>query len=72
MNEYSYSGPVTEYGRCICNSWHGSTRAVSEKKARSNLAYQFKVRNNRLAAAQIGLPGKIILVEEGIYGRDQT
>ena len=39
-----------------------STRAVSEKKARSNLTYQFKKKNNRLPGTKIILPGKISLV----------
>lgn len=42
MNQYVYSGPVMEFDRCIMNNFKASTYAVSEQKARSNLAYQFK------------------------------
>lgn len=42
MNQYMYDGPVMNFGTCISDRWHGTTYAVSEKKARSNLAYQFK------------------------------
>lgn len=42
MNQYAYNGPVMEFGRCIADNWAGSTYATSEKKAKSNLAYQFK------------------------------
>ena len=42
MNIYSYDGPVMEFDNCVANRWIASTRAVSEKKARSNLTYQFK------------------------------
>nr|DAH20435.1 MAG TPA: hypothetical protein [Bacteriophage sp.] len=38
----------------------GSTYAPSERKARSNLAYQFKRDNNRLPNTKISLPGKIV------------
>ena len=59
MNQYSYSGPVMEFDRCVSDNWKGSTYAVSEKKAKSNLAYQFKKQNNRIAATRISLPGKL-------------
>ena len=48
MNLYLYDGPVMEFDNCVANRWTASTRAVSEKKARSNLTYQFKKKNNRL------------------------
>ena len=64
MNKYSYQGPVMEFGTCITDRWSGSTYAISENKARSNLAYQFKKKYNRVANTKISLPGKIILVEE--------
>lgn len=35
MNMYSYDGPVMEFDNCVANRWIASTRAVSEKKARS-------------------------------------
>ena len=42
MNLYLYDGPVMEFDNCVANRWTASTRAVSEKKARSNLTYQLK------------------------------
>lgn len=42
MQLYFYDGPVLEFEKIIANHWSASTRAESEKKARSNLAYQFK------------------------------
>ena len=53
MNQYAYNGPVMEFGKCIANNWEGSTYAASEKKAKSNLAYQFKKNNNRMPASKI-------------------
>lgn len=64
MNQYTYDGPVMEFGTCIVNRWKGSTYAVSEKKARNNLTYQFKKRNNRVPGAKITLPGKIMVESE--------
>lgn len=63
MNKYSYDGPVMEFDRCIANRWKASTYAVSEKKARSNLTYQYKKRNNKLPNTKITLPGQIILIK---------
>lgn len=60
---YHYKGPVLEFGRCIENNWTGSTKAPSEKKARSNLAYQYKTCTGRIPASKIDLPG-VIVVED--------
>lgn len=56
---YTYSGPVEEYGRCIANHWTATTYAVSEKKARSNLTYQFKKKFGKSPGSKITLPGEI-------------
>lgn len=63
MNKYTYSGPVVEFNTCIANRWTSSTYAVSEKKARVNLEYQFKKQNNRCPRSAISLPGVITLVD---------
>lgn len=62
MTQFSYDGPVMEFDRCISDRWKGTTYAVSEKKARSNLEYQFKKKNNRIASARISLPGKLMRI----------
>lgn len=56
---YIYEGPVCEFGRCVQNVWVGKTVAVSEKKAKSNLAYQWKMKNNRTENSKVELPGEI-------------
>lgn len=61
MNKYLYDGPVMEFETCIQHRWQATTYAVSEKKARSNLAFQYKRNTNRTANTKINLPGKIIL-----------
>lgn len=62
MNKYSYNGPVMEFDRCVSNNWSGTTFAVSESKARSNLTYRYKKTHNKIPATRITLPGKIQLV----------
>ena len=64
MNRYEYDGPVLEFDRCVSERWIASTYAVSEKKARSNLTFQFKKKYNRVSSAKIVLPGKIVISEE--------
>lgn len=61
MNRYSYCGPVKEFDSLIMNKFEAETVASSEKKARSNFAYQFKKKYNRSANAKISLPGKITI-----------
>lgn len=44
MNLYLYDGPVTSFGTIVTNRWKGSTYAMSDRKARSNLTFQYKNR----------------------------
>lgn len=68
MKLYSYDGPVLEFDRIIANHWKASTRAESEKKARCNLAYQFKQQYGRVPRSKISVPGRLIIVE----GEDES
>lgn len=63
MNKYYYNGPVMEFNRIIDEHWKSSTVAESEKKARSNLAYQFKMETGRVARSSITIPGKLITIK---------
>lgn len=63
MNKYIYDGPVKEFDRIVTEHWKASTYAVSEKKARSNLAFQYKRENGLLPRTMISLPGKIVIAE---------
>jgi len=65
MNLYYYNGPVLEFERIIADRWSASTRAPTEKKARSNLAYQFKMETGRMPRSKITIPGKLKIVEGG-------
>ena len=64
MNLYSYSGPVTMFNRCVSSTWKGETYASSERKAKSNLIFQYKKQNGLTPASRINLPGKVILQEQ--------
>lgn len=59
MPKYYYNGPVMEFDTCIADHWKGETFAPSESKARSNLAYQFKINSHRLPSSKITLPGAL-------------
>lgn len=61
MHLYSYDGPVLEFDKIVANKWQSQTRAVSESKARTNLAYQFKKETGRVPRSKIALPGKVVL-----------
>lgn len=64
MALYSYDGPVLEFDKIVANHWKAETYAVSEAKARSNLAFQFKRDTGRVPRSKITLPGKIVV--EGV------
>ena len=61
MNEYKYEGPVMIFGKCVTSIWKASTMAISEKEARSNLAYQYKKVNNLVPSSKVEPPGTLIL-----------
>ena len=63
MKLYHYNGPVLEFDKIVANHWSASTRAESEKKARSNLAYRFKMENGKMPRSMITIPGKLNIVE---------
>lgn len=62
-HKYTYDGPVMEFDRLVTDRWKGETQAPSISKAKSNLAYQFKKKFNRVSSTKITLPGRIIEVE---------
>lgn len=39
---FTYSGPVTSFGKVICENFTAQTEATSPEKAKSNIAAQFK------------------------------
>jgi len=60
VNHYIYDGPVMAFGKCIDNNLKADTYAVSEKKAKSNIAYQYKKEHGKMPATKIILPGALI------------
>lgn len=61
MKEYRYDGPVMRFDNCVQSRWKASTYAISEAKAKSNLAYRYKKENGLMPNTKITLPGKLIL-----------
>lgn len=60
---YVYHGPIFIFDRCINTYWRGATRAVSEKKAISNLTYQWKKTYGYAPNTKVSLPGQITRIE---------
>lgn len=63
MDRYYYEGPVVRFDKCICNKYMAETVAKSPSKAKSNIAYRFKLENNMIPSTKIILPGKIFKEE---------
>lgn len=59
LTYYRYEGPVWKFGTLITNKWVGETKAVSTKKAYTNLIYQFKKMYGLTVDSNIRLTGKI-------------
>ena len=57
--KYSYDGPVLKYDKIVTERWQASTFAPSERKARSNLAYQYKKQYETVLGVKITLPGRV-------------
>lgn len=55
---YSYCGAVTSFGTILSNRWTGHTCAVSEEKARNNLAFRSEA-DGLVLAVPVSLPGKV-------------
>lgn len=62
MNKYAYDGPVFVFDKMVTAKWKGETYAPSESKARSNLGYQFKKKNNYISSSKITLTGDLKMI----------
>ena len=56
---FTYSGPITSFGKVICENFTAQTEATSPEKAKSNIAAQFKKKYNYAIDRKIELPGRI-------------
>ena len=59
---FCYCGSVKEFDSVVSSNWKGITKAVSEKEARSNLAYQYKRQHGKSLSCKITLPGDLVNV----------
>lgn len=60
MDKYIYDGPVYLFNERVNDNWHGETMAISEKKAKSNLIYQYKRQTNRTKDCKIRLNPELV------------
>lgn len=60
---YFYEGPVTQFNKVINEKWTRCTKAVSEKKAISNLQFQYKMKHKMTANSKIELPGTLTILD---------
>lgn len=60
---YTYDGPVMVFDKCVYNRWIATTKASTDSKARSNLAFQYKNRYGLAPNAKVYLPGKLMRAE---------
>ena len=60
---YVYEGPVLMFDKVVASRWSAQTYATSEKKAKSNLIYQYKKQHGLVPSARIVLAGEIQLVK---------
>lgn len=63
MKLYFYDGPVLKFDQQISKRWYGKTYAKSERKAKSNLTFQYKKQYGFNPNVKISLPGKIQILE---------
>lgn len=72
MNKYIYDGPVLLFGKLIAERWHAETMAVSKKKAKRNLIFQFQYETGRSPTTKIELPNELMVVNmEGWYDSER-
>ena len=66
--KYVYEGWVLLFDKIIATNWHGETMAPTEKKAKSNLIFQFKKQNNLAPSAKVTLLDGVIKCVEEVEG----
>lgn len=59
---WRYSGPIAVFGKVIEVRYSAETYAISEKKARSNIAYQYKRDRNLNVSSNVALLDKVIAI----------
>ena len=63
-NAYEYTGPVMIFDECVERHWTGTTIAISKRKAKSNLTFQWKKEHGYPINTKVSLPGHINIIEE--------
>lgn len=66
MNLYVYKGSVKNFDTVVQRDWEGRTMATTEKRARTNLAFQWKRQHGRSPNYNVTLPGEIAILERDV------
>lgn len=61
MGHYKYEGAVfrSSPSRCVAQRWKAETYAISEKKAKTNMCYQYKKQYGLVPGVKITLPDEV-------------
>lgn len=59
MKTYTYNGPVMGLNGVLDHRWRGETYAGTEKKAKNNLAHQYRKEHDLADNYKIILPAKL-------------
>ena len=62
VKKYYYNGPVMGEDHCVQENWEGETMAVSERKAKSNLTYRWKMQHGYAPTSKISLPCSLSII----------
>lgn len=61
-HKYRFKGSVRCFDEIVARDWVGETWAVSEKKAKSQLEYRYKIDHGYTANCRITLVGKFEVI----------
>lgn len=63
LNTYRYTGYVTSFGKIIDTIQNQYTKAVTEARAKANLAFTYKMTHSLTRNTKIELPGKLEVIQ---------
>lgn len=59
LYQFTYNGPVKSFDDILTSRWKAETNALSEARARSNLAYRYKKEHGLSESTKITLTGPL-------------
>lgn len=61
-----YQGPVSKFGKCICNNYVAGTQAVSYAEAETNIKHHYRKDNNLAKNVPLSLEGVLYRVPKQV------